>query len=88
MPLIIWYVNESHEIRESLMEFLECEHGTTGASIATLIENTCQSLGFDLSMCRGQGYDGAGNLPGIILGAGARIFCKYSKALYIHCASH
>ena len=88
MPLIIWYVNESHEIQESFMEFLECEHGTTGASIATLIENACQSLGLDLSMCRGQGYDGAGNMAGIIQGAAARIFGKYPKALYIHCASH
>ena len=88
MPLIIPYVNESYEIQESFMEFLEYELGTTGARVAPLIENACQSLGLDLSMCRGQGYDGAGNMAGNIQGAAVRIFGKYPKALYIHCASH
>lgn len=39
-------------------------------------------------MCRGQGYDGASNMAGIIQGAAARIFGKYPKALYNHCAFH
>lgn len=39
-------------------------------------------------MCRGQGYDGTGNMSGVIQGAATRIRNKYPKALYVHCASH
>ena len=35
MPLIIRYVNESHEIKELFVTFMDCEHGTTEAAIAT-----------------------------------------------------
>jgi hypothetical protein len=41
MPLIVRFVDKNHEIKETFMEFVEYEHGTTGAHIATLIENTC-----------------------------------------------
>ena len=70
------------------MEFVECKHGTTGAHIATFIENTCMSLNLDLSMCKGQEYDGVGNMSGVIQGAATGILNKYPKALYVHCASH
>ena len=43
--------------------------------MATLIENACQSLGLDHSMCRRKGYDGVG----IIQGAAARMFGKYPR---------
>ena len=33
MPLIIHYVNESHEIQESFVTFMECEYGIIGAGI-------------------------------------------------------
>ena len=32
--------------------------------LASLIEATCHSLGLDMNLCRGQGYDGAGNMAG------------------------
>ena len=48
MSLIIRYVNESHEIQESFVTFMECEPGTTEAAIATLIENAFQSLDMEL----------------------------------------
>ena len=39
-------------------------------------------------MYRGQRYDGAGNMSGIIQGAAARIPAKYLKAICVHCSSH
>ena len=65
MPLIIRYVDHEKQIQESFVEFIECAEGTTGAQLATLIENACQNLGLDMSQCRGQGYDGAGNVSGV-----------------------
>ena len=38
--------------------------------------------------CRGQGYDGAGDMAGRYNGAAALIKNDYPKALYVHCASH
>ena len=44
--------------------------------------------GLNLSMWRGQGYDGARNMAGIIQGAAAKICGKYTEALHVHCVSH
>ena len=38
--------------------------------------------------CRGQGYDGAGNMAGKFSGVAARILQSYEKAVYVHCGSH
>ena len=59
-----------------------------GSQLATLIETKCSSLEFDMTLCRGQGYDGAGNMAGKCVGAAKLLRDKYPKALYLHCASH
>ena len=38
--------------------------------------------------CRGQGYDGAGNMAGRYNGAARLIQNVYKSALYVHCFSH
>ncbi len=88
MPLIVRYVNDTSEIQESFLAFVECEHGTFGEQVVTLIENTCLRLGLDLRQCRGQGFDGASNMAGAVNGADSRIRSKFPKALYFHCVSH
>ena len=88
MPLIIRFVSESNEIQEMFLTFVECEQGTSGKLVASLIESTCQSLGLDLHKCRGQGYDGASNMSGSVSGASSIINSKHPKALYFHCPSH
>ena len=88
MPLVIRYVDHEKQIQESFVEFIECAEGTTGAQLATLIENACQNLGLDMSKCRRQGYDGAGNMSGVCRGASSIVLSHYPKALYFHCASH
>ena len=88
MPLIIRYVDKHLEIQESFMGFVECVGGTTGMLLAELIEASCLSIGLDLNLCRGQGYDGAGNMAGHCSGAAKIMQLKYPKAVYFHCASH
>lgn len=88
MPIVVRYMDEANDIREDFLSFVECEHGTTGAQLADLIETTCHSLGLDMNLCRGQGYDGAGNMAGVCSGAATIIRSKYPKAFYFHCASH
>ena len=88
MPLIVRYVDNKHNIIESFLCFIECEHGTSGSQLATLIESTCVEIGLDMSMCRGQGYDGAGNMSGKCVGAAKLLRDKYPKAYYLHSASH
>ena len=88
MALIIRYVNAHKEIQEVFLGVIECEEGTTGMQLATLIKSTCQTLHLDLSLCRGQGYDGAGNMSRKTNGAAAIIQSEFPKAMYFHCASH
>ena len=45
MPLIVRYVDEHSRIQESFLCFVECEHGTCGQQLATIIESTCHSIG-------------------------------------------
>ena len=82
------YVDEHSSICESFLTFVECEHGTDGKQLAMLIESTCNAIGLELNMCRGQGYDGAANMAGLCNGAAKLFQCTYPKAIYFHCASH
>ena len=88
MPLIFRYVDSHKHMVESFVCFIECEHGTSGPQLATSIESKCSSLGFDLTLCRGQGYDGAPSMGGKCGGAATLLRDKYPKALYLHCALH
>ena len=41
-----------------------------------------------LLLCRGQGYDGAGNMADRISGTASRIQQMFKSAVYVHCNSH
>ena len=41
-----------------------------------------------MNLCRGQGYDGGGNMAGIQKGTAARITLEYPLSLYFHCFCH
>ena len=56
--------------------------------MAEAIKTEIRSLGLDLHNCRGQGYDGAGNMSGKYIGAAVRIQNDFLDAIYVHCASH
>ena len=88
MPIIIRYVDKTGEIREKLVRFVHLEKGTKGEYIADAIKNELNELGLDLVKCRGQRYDGAGNMSGKCIGATKLILTEFPQAIYIHCASH
>ena len=88
LPLVIRYVDNSGQLQEDFLGFLLCDEGITGQAIADLILSAIQSWGLDMSLCRGQCYDEAGNMAGKTNGAAAIIKCQYPSAMYVHCQSH
>ena len=88
MVLVIRFVDEEHRIREEFLKFIHCNAGTTGEALADEILSHVRDLGLDMDNCRGQGYDGSGNMAGKKKGTARRIRNVYPKAVYVHCASH
>jgi len=47
-----------------------------------------QELGLSMDYCKGQCYDGAGNMSGSCNGAAAIVRGQYPKVIYTHCMAH
>ena len=90
MPLFIRFIDENSAIREAFLEFVHCDEGLSGEAISKEILNGIEDLSLDMSFCRGQEYDGAGNMAGKCIGAATKIQEKYPypNAPYVHCGSH
>ena len=88
MTLVLQFVDKNGSIREEFIKFILCDEGVSWAAISKLITTEIRSLGLDMQNCRGQGYDGSGNMAGKYQGMAARIQRQYPFALYVHCASH
>ena len=76
------------KVKEPFIGFFELSDGVTGESIAVTIEKALGSCHLDLSLLRGQAYDGASNMAGKYRGWAALIQNKHHRALYSHCCSH
>jgi Domain of unknown function (DUF4371)/hAT family C-terminal dimerisation region len=85
--LCVRYVNEELHPVEVFLGFYAADT-TTGKSIAALAEDVLLRLQLDISLLRGQTYDGAANMAGKYNGAQAIIRQKQPLALYVHCVSH
>eukprot|EP00795_Rhopilema_esculentum_P016928 gene16928-biopygen6032 len=83
MAMVLRFVDSNSHIREEFLGFVPCVNGLSGASIAKTIEDGILSMGLDMQYCRGQGYDGAGNMAGKCSGAAIRIQQTYQKAKLI-----
>ena len=88
LSLVIRYVDQNFNIREDFIAFLHCESGLTGLDLSQLVLEALENLGLSYKDCRGQGYDGAGNVAGHLSGLSARILAINHKAIYVHCSSH
>ena len=88
LPLVLRFVDESRTLREEFIEFVLCDHGTSGSAVAEKIIDMVEKLGLDPTFLRGQGYDGAGNMAGRVQGAAAHILKRFPAAHYVHCGSH
>ena len=88
MPLVLRFVDTKGHIREEFIKFIYLANGTTGENIAEAIKSEIRVLGLDMRNCRGQGYDGAGDMSGKYSGTAIRIQNEFPDAVYVHCASH
>ena len=75
-------------ICEAFTGFIACDQGASGEAISEKVLQGVEDLSLNMIFCRGQGYDGAGNMAGKCSGAARRIADKYPKAPYVHCGSH
>lgn len=81
-------MDNNFKVREEFLGFIPCMKGLSGEALSTEIKNFIQSIRLRMEECRGQGYDGAGNMAGKFSGVAARIIQAYDKAVYVHCGSH
>ena len=88
LSLVIRFVDDKSNIREEFLEFIHCKDGTSGKAISDVILHQLVQLGIDIKNCRGQGYDGAGNMSGKNKGVIKNIQDWCGKALGCHCQAH
>ena len=88
LSVVIRYVDETKTIREEFLGFYLCEEGTAGVAIKNIIVKAVADLGLSMDDCRGQCYDGAGNMAGRLNGASSLITQSHPKAIYVHCMNH
>ena len=79
LALIFRFVNKKTNIREEFVSFLEYYYGLSGQSLYRTIKEFLVLVGIDISDCRGQDYDGAGEVAGKNQGLSAHILRKKSK---------
>ena len=86
MAMVLRFIDSNSHIGEEFLAFFPCVNGLSGASIAKTIEDWILSMDLDMQYCRGQCYDGAGNMAGKC--SGAAIQQTYQQAKYVHFCSH
>ena len=74
--------------RSLLVTASVCGDETTGNAIRVLIINLVRDLGLTMDNCRGQSYDGAGNMAVRYVGASTLIQHQFPKAINVHCMNH
>jgi len=91
LALCIRYVDDSSTdsvfIREDFLEFVHLKN-VTASALATTIMQCIITLGLDMEMLVGQGYDGAAVMSDQFRGVRTIISEKYPKAKFIHCSAH
>ena len=60
----------------------------TGEIIGRTLLKTVKDFGLDISICVGQGYDGASTMSGKCLGAAKTFQNQAQHGQYFHCAMH
>ena len=88
LSLVLRFVDSSANIREDFVSFHLCGEETTGEAIKDLILKSINDLGLNMDDCRGQSYDGAGNMAGRYVGASTLIQRQFQKVVYVHCMNH
>lgn len=87
LGVVVRTVSESGDVQERLLEYIAVD-STSGLEISRSIVDCLSRHGFDIQDCRGQTYDGAGNMAGHISGCQTRIAAMQPLAEFHHCSSH
>ena len=82
--VVIRFLYSTKTVREEFVGFYFCEDVTTGAAIKDLIIGAVVELGLSMDDCRGQCYDGAGNMSGRLNGVSSLLRAEHNMAIYVH----
>ena len=88
LAFIFRFVEKENNTREEFIFFLECSYGLSGQSLYRTINEFLDSVGVDISNCRGKSYDEVGTVAGKDQGLSAHVLRVNPKALYTHCSCH
>ncbi len=81
MAVVLRFVDNLLKIREEFLGFILCQKGLSGEALSDKISKFINGIGLSMEDCRGQGYDGAGNMAKKFSGVTARIQRNYEKAI-------
>lgn len=87
MSLSIRYVNEYGFAEERFLKFIDLPSASADTFYKSILTEIA-TLKIDISLCRGQAYDGASTMSGCIKGLQTRIKEHAPQAIYIHCVAH
>ena len=82
------YVNNNDFSVEEEFLGLYCVPSIESDTLASILKDTLSRLNLKLFKVRGQCYDGASNMSGIINGVATQICKKEPRAVYTHCYGH
>ncbi|VVC37607.1 Domain of unknown function DUF4371 [Cinara cedri] len=81
------FVNEHGDIKENCLCFEELPNAIAN-DYFTIIKNVMEKYKLDISICRGQDYNGDNTMRGRFSGLQSKIKDITPLALYIHCCAH
>lgn len=82
--VVIRFLDSTKTVREAFVGFYFCEDVTTGAAIKDLIIGAVVELGLSMDDCRGQCYDGVGNMSGRLNRVSSLLRAEHNMAIYVH----
>ncbi|PFX15723.1 hypothetical protein AWC38_SpisGene20057 [Stylophora pistillata] len=81
ISIVIRFLDTTKTIREEFIGYYLCEEETTGEAIKDIIIPAVGDLGLTMEDCRGQCYEGAGNMARRPNGASSLIRAEHEKAI-------
>ena len=87
LSLSIRWVTKDYEIHEDFIGLVHVPTITSKA-ITSAIKDVLIRCSLPISLCRGQGYDGAANMMGHLNGVAKQIQDEAATAITVHCFAH
>ena len=87
LTMCIRWVDKRYEVHEDCIGLIQVPN-ITSAILTAAIKDTLIRCNLPLTLCRGQGYDGAANMSGHIRGVATMLLKEEPAALHVHCLAH